>query len=701
MDELRLSVLIVVMALCTAATVAQTSRVYELDMEGKRVGYSRFTRAKAAQGVATSCETSIRVSLLGAPFDMLYHTSGLHSPDGRRLIRYKVDLKRGADAVTVSCTVKGKTVHLVGTISGKTTTKDLPWTPDTFVIEGNSMDTWDTMVAAWGASIPTQVRILAPLGGVIQILTIKRLGAETVKTPFGPKRCDRVRVEDKGTVIELVITQGKREVVEMRVPDQKAVFKLADASALTGITAFDVAARLFSVVNEPLPPADKLTYLKIKAHVEVVGERPTTASLQSATQKFAGAASNGLIDGVFEVTPYRYTPANPPLIAAMPAKDARLAPYLKAEPNVECNDPEIRALAAKIISGSETSWDAVIKIGEWVKQNIAYAITGCGALECLHSKRGDCGPHTWLTIALCRAAGIPARMTGGLLYSEALGGSFGQHYWTRVWMGPDGWVPIDTTTHEVGTLSPAHITLWNLAGLKSVSVTVLDYAPKPEAPKDIPQGRSYRPQVGDSERWVFLVDGKEIGEQTARCGKADTEGGRAYSDWTYNLAIEAGGQKVAMLGGYSVWEDGAPRKLTFDADVAGTRQTGQYTFTGDKVDAQIKIGQTPVSRSITMQRGVLLQMNNLLSLFSITMRSVPLEAGQTRAVPFFAAGTMQKVDLTFRCQPEPRKLTVMGKDRSCIVCDVEPIQNRFFLDASSGELLRIEVPAGKLVIERR
>ena len=57
MDELRLSVLIVVMALCTAATFAQTSRVYELDMEGKRVGYSRFTRAKAAQGVATSCET--------------------------------------------------------------------------------------------------------------------------------------------------------------------------------------------------------------------------------------------------------------------------------------------------------------------------------------------------------------------------------------------------------------------------------------------------------------------------------------------------------------------------------------------------------------------------------------------------------------------------------------------------------------------
>ena len=168
------------------------------------------------------------------------------------------------------------------------------------------------------------------------------------------------------------------------------------------------------------------------------------------------------------------------------ASDSKLAAYLKPEGNVECNDPEIVSLAKKLTDGSKTRWEAVRRIGKWVHENIGYAISGAGAKQCLAEKKGDCGPHTWLTIALCRAAGIPARITGGALWSEALGGSFGQHYWTRVYMGQDGWVPIDTTTGEIGTLSPTHLTFWNLGGIGSLSVKVLDYAPKEKAVTSAP-----------------------------------------------------------------------------------------------------------------------------------------------------------------------------------------------------------------------
>jgi len=95
-----------------------------------------------------------------------------------------------------------------------------------------------------------------------------------------------------------------------------------------------------------------------------------------------------------------------------------------------------------------------------------------------------------------------------------------------------------------------------------------------------------------------------------------------------------------------------------------------------------------------------MQMNNLLTAFSLATRSLGIQAGRTLTAPFFAASTLQSVDMTFTAQAEPRTLEVMGRSRSCLICDVEPIKNRFYLDAETGELLRVEAGGGKLVIER-
>lgn len=687
----------------TCSASGQSARIYELTIEGKRVGYSRYSRTRTAKGRVTRSDTSIKVSLLGASFDMRYDATAVHSPDGRRLIRYTLDFRRGDQATRVECVASGKTLKVSTTAAGKTTSKSLPWSSDAYLIEANSLDTWNQTLTALPRPLPQRFRALEPLAGTIETISLRKLGVETMLSQGTRRLCDRVRAGEGAGAVELLIGRDTREVVEMRVPDQKAVFRLADASALTGIATYDAGARLFSFVDEPLPDPQSLTLLKVHARIEVAGEKPTSASLQSAFQTFDGKASNGLIEGVFETKPFTYAGASAPKMPASYAADARLAPYLKPEPRVECDSPEIVKLAGEIVDGADTTWDAVVRIGKWIQSNITYKVTGSGALECLRTKTGDCGPHAWLTIALCRAAGIPARITGGVLYSRALGGSFGQHYWTRVWMGSDGWVPIDTTTHEVGTLSPAHITLWNLAGLKSVSVKVLDYAPKPQAQPVQPASATYRFATGDSEKWVFVHGGKEIGEQTAECVATGENNGRAFSDWTYAFRISVGEppRPVTMAGDLSIWEDGSPRRLTFAADSGGVRQTGSYTFAEDSVKAELKVGETPVVRSLPMQKGQMLQMNNVLTVFQLAMRSLRIKPGETRTASFFAAASMQRLDMTFKAEDAPRNIRVLGADRSAVVCDVQPIANRFFLDAETGEILRVEIEAGDLVIERR
>jgi hypothetical protein len=403
---------------------------------------------------------------------------------------------------------------------------------------------------------------------------------------------------------------------------------------------------------------------------------------------------------VFDIRPLVYDGARSPKFGDRPAEQ-RLAPYLKVEANVESDDPEIVALARKLTDGSSTTWEAVRKIGAWVKANIAYAITGSGARECLRSRKGDCGPHTWLTIALCRAVGIPARLTGGILYSRALGGSFGQHYWTRVWMGSDGWVPIDTTTGEVGTLSPAHVVLWDAGAIGSLDVKVLDWSPRRAAGKSDPPlpRRAYQPRVGDSEKWAFTSEGKEIAVQSAECIRTGDVGGRAMSEWRFEFRMPSA--SAAITGALSVWSDASPRRLAYEASVGGTPQQGEYVFSSEAVEVSLKLGQTPANHKHALRPGQMLQMNNLLTAFSLVMRSMGLRAGETRTVPFYAASSLQTLDLTFKVEAERRTVTVMGRDRAALGCDVQPINNRFFLDPETGELLRVEGPGGKLIIERR
>lgn len=62
------------------------------------------------------------------------------------------------------------------------------------------------------------------------------------------------------------------------------------------------------------------------------------------------------------------------------------------------------------------------------------------AVDVMENLRGDCNEHTILTVALARAAGLPARICAGIVY---LDGSFGYHAWPVIWVGE--WVKMDPT----------------------------------------------------------------------------------------------------------------------------------------------------------------------------------------------------------------------------------------------------------------
>jgi len=119
-------------------------------------------------------------------------------------------------------------------------------------------------------------------------------------------------------------------------------------------------------------------------------------------------------------------------------------------------------------------------LNKWVAKNIGYAIPGGITARTTYDIRaGDCGAHSQLLAAFCRAAGIPARVVWGCMYVPNYGGAFGQHGWNEVYMGNAGWVPVDATALEHDYVDSGHIRIGVMQS-KTTSVNlkemeILDY----------------------------------------------------------------------------------------------------------------------------------------------------------------------------------------------------------------------------------
>ena len=145
------------------------------------------------------------------------------------------------------------------------------------------------------------------------------------------------------------------------------------------------------------------------------------------------------------------------LLAASNATDsADLQKNLAAEPYIQSDHKEIIARAKSLVDGQATSIAAATAIFEWVHKNVAKrpAPGVPSALDVLHTMEGDCNEHTYLFVALARAAGLPAKVKVGITYTR---GAFYYHAWPAVHVGQ--WVEMDPTFGQ-RAIDATHIALF-------------------------------------------------------------------------------------------------------------------------------------------------------------------------------------------------------------------------------------------------
>jgi transglutaminase-like putative cysteine protease len=138
-----------------------------------------------------------------------------------------------------------------------------------------------------------------------------------------------------------------------------------------------------------------------------------------------------------------------------PLKSEELQAALKPSVFCQADAPEIVEAANNIIGTERNSWRAAKKIAEWVDKNMTpnYDVGFASAKEIFNNRKGDCSEYTVLFISLCRAVGIPARASVGIMYG---GGLFAYHMWPEVYVGE--WVSLDAKWLAVDKASGEYYT---------------------------------------------------------------------------------------------------------------------------------------------------------------------------------------------------------------------------------------------------
>ncbi|MGH7260214.1 MAG: transglutaminase-like domain-containing protein [Nitrospiraceae bacterium] len=156
-------------------------------------------------------------------------------------------------------------------------------------------------------------------------------------------------------------------------------------------------------------------------------------------------------------------PSTTPYPLQASALPAGVVLYLKPSEQVQSEDQSIKDLSADLVKGAKTEGEAVTRILYWIVDHLHYTLepTGYDALTTKREGKGNCQNYSHLTMALLRAAGIPARLVRG----RTLGKSWevdegngkrrwtakwgeGRHAWLEVYYPDQGWLMYDSQAYH-------------------------------------------------------------------------------------------------------------------------------------------------------------------------------------------------------------------------------------------------------------
>ncbi|MCP3164676.1 transglutaminase-like domain-containing protein [Myxococcus qinghaiensis] len=285
-------------------------------------------------------------------------------------------------------------------------------------------------------------------GFVLDGMDLETYGLTTTVEPAEQRTVNGVKVKlgkassisqkEKVPVVSYVTQRGEMVLVDFGQTMQarketEAVAKRMDLVEVFGLTRV--------VLPKPLPESARAVPGSVKL---VVTGLPEKFRVETYRQKFV-ARPDGSVDVTLQAAAPSATARKP-----RPVADPEGGKNLKSDLIVESDAPAIREQSKKIVGDEKDAYRAAQKVNTWVATHLEkdYGASADRATDVLRQKRGDCTEHSLLSVALLRAAGIPARRVDGVIYMVNQDGvpALYWHEWVEAFVGE--WTQLDPTFNQ-------------------------------------------------------------------------------------------------------------------------------------------------------------------------------------------------------------------------------------------------------------
>ncbi|HNQ77197.1 MAG TPA: transglutaminase domain-containing protein [Acidobacteriota bacterium] len=120
--------------------------------------------------------------------------------------------------------------------------------------------------------------------------------------------------------------------------------------------------------------------------------------------------------------------------------------FLGDDVKLQAGDPVIRAAVREAVGDEKNCYYAARKIYQYIHEKMRYELVGGWNIAPVVLARGSgsCSEYSFVMIAMCRAAGIPARYAGSVVVrGDNASRDDVFHRWVEVYLPSVGWVPVD------------------------------------------------------------------------------------------------------------------------------------------------------------------------------------------------------------------------------------------------------------------
>jgi hypothetical protein len=391
-------------------------------MRGQKIGYS-YSRITPADGGYRCEETSyLRLTMLEQVQTVRLSVDATTTSDFA-LRAFSVALDSGLGVFDVRGTVEPNALVLRTTAGGETSEQRIALTAPLYLPSSARAHLRGAQLVA-GQSFT--MRVFDPSSMEHQPLQLQIIGRAPITVAGQASEAWHVRETFRGMQTSVWLDDAGRTLREEGPLDMVA--EREDAvrafSGGWGDDAFDLMAAVAVRVRPPIRAPRHLA--RLDARLSGLGDLVVPTDRRQS-----------LRDGILHVERESADAAT----FELPYAGREWRHELQATPFMQVDHPRMRAAATQILAGERDARRAAERLRTWVYDEVEKRPLASlpSALAVLETRAGDCNEHAVLFAALARAAGLPARVVAGIVYSDD---AFLYHAWNEVWTGAD-WLSVD------------------------------------------------------------------------------------------------------------------------------------------------------------------------------------------------------------------------------------------------------------------